>query len=441
MKTRRHIQAILVALLALAVLPAAASAAPKIDGEFSVPGLGANNKIVEGPDGNMWATVSNEAKDVARITPAGEVKEFELKEGLKEVTSASGIAVDAEGHLWITGTTPGGEGLVARFTPAAVEAENLAEIHEVAQVKVPFAPIVLGSDGRMWVATENLVFAFPPKSANPEGDKQEFVVGGLAPRDIDAAGQLLAVSDSERIVTLTTAGVEKDYALKGTSQGLAGNKAGLIAYSEPGATPQAVGFISPPNLLPEIETPKPGGDPFGVTVGSDGAFWFVMGAFGQVARLAPNATQLTFLEGMPKDGLERQIASGPKNTLWVTVTKAEHEAVARVTGLESGGKTGGDPDTRIDKRPKATVRTKAKRAVVKLSFSSPDAGASFACRLVRIAKGAKTPAFAACKSPKTYRLAAGRYRFEVRAALGGAVDKSPATAAFRVVHVARHRHH
>lgn len=48
----------LLALLALAVAAPPALAAPTIDGEFPVTGLDANNKIVQGPDGNIWVTVS-----------------------------------------------------------------------------------------------------------------------------------------------------------------------------------------------------------------------------------------------------------------------------------------------------------------------------------------------------------------------------------------------
>jgi hypothetical protein len=50
------------------------------------------------------------------------------------------------------------------------------------------------------------------------------------------------------------------------------------------------------------------------------------------------------------------------------------------------------------------------------------------------------PGFAACKSPKAYRLKPGKYRFEVRAVLKGVADSSPASRSFKVVHVPRHRH-
>ena len=67
-----------------------AAAAPAVNGTFLVPGVETNNKIVAGPDGNMWVTVATGERTTSRASRrAGEVKEFELK-GSK---SASGIAV------------------------------------------------------------------------------------------------------------------------------------------------------------------------------------------------------------------------------------------------------------------------------------------------------------------------------------------------------------
>src|SRR5262245_58773643 len=138
MTSGRGLIASCLAVLALAALPAAAAAAPKFDAEFPVPGLETNNKIVAGPDGNMWATVRDlNGKDLARITPTGAVTEFTLGEGLKELVNASGIATDAQGQLWLTGQTQGGEGLLARIRlGTGPEAGAIAtKLTDVAQIK------------------------------------------------------------------------------------------------------------------------------------------------------------------------------------------------------------------------------------------------------------------------------------------------------------------
>ena len=76
-------------------------------------------------------------------------------------------------------------------------------------------------------------------------------------------------------MTLTTAGVvQPDFVIGhegvGASQGVAGAPTGQIAFSDPGASPESIGLITPPNPAQEFERD---GDPFGVAYGSDGAFW------------------------------------------------------------------------------------------------------------------------------------------------------------------------
>jgi hypothetical protein len=294
----------------------------------------------------------------------------------------------------------------------------------------------------MWVATMNLVLRFSP--TKPETQTPFAGVGELAPNDIDVAGSLIVVADGgqerARIVTLTTAGSEKDFSTDGGAQGVAGGPGGQIAYSQQvpkSGKPEQVGLISPPNPAQAFEQL---GDPFGVALGADKAFWVVRFMDGELTRMTTNGER-TSLGGLPKESA-RQIAPGPGNTLWVTLTKSEHEAVARVSGLEPPVEKGASvPQTRITKRPKHTVRTAGKRATVKFRFASTVQGSSFECALTKLRKGKKPPkpVFKSCKSPQSYSLKPGRYRFKVRAVASGKVDPSPAFGTFVVVHVAKHK--
>jgi streptogramin lyase len=443
MLSRRIVTALLAAFAALVASASPASAAPAIDGQFPlVSQVDTNSKIAAGPDGNVWLAVHGVANDVARVTPAGEVTEFEL-EGIEQL---SGIAAGPEGKVWVTATNK-----VASFSPSDPKASSKAfTINDVTSN----APIVAGPDGQMWVAASNNVVHFSP--ADPEGSHGSFPVGGLQPRDIDVAGSLLAIADAgeARIVTMTTAGVEKDFSIGhekegkfvGASQGVAGSPSGQIAFSDPGATPESIGLITPPNPAQEFERD---GDPFGAAYGSDGAFWFPL--FGGaspagVERLTSAGTH-TSLGGLKPGFGARQITAGPNNTMWMTAERngEEHESeVVRISGLEppvavpiSGPAKPKAPETKISKGPKKTVKTKGKKAKVSFKFSSSAAGASFECALVKMKKGKKQPKpkFKGCKSPKTYKLKPGKYRFSVRAVLSGVADPSPATKTFKVVHV------
>jgi fibronectin-binding autotransporter adhesin len=116
------------------------------------------------------------------------------------------------------------------------------------------------------------------------------------------------------------------------------------------------------------------------------------------------------------------------------------EAVVSSSGSDcgSGGGGGGTsttppttqhpvPETKLDGKPKATVKTKKGKVSVSFKFSSPNvAGATFQCKLD------KGP-FAACASPKTYKLKPGKHRFQVRAVGPGGIDAAPASFSFKVV--------
>ncbi len=430
-------RSLVLSALATALLVTPALAAPAIDGEFDVPGIGTNNKIVQGPDGNMWVTLSEAAgKEVAKVTPEGAVTSYDLK-----IVTPSGIAVGPEGRIWVTSN-----GAVTSFNPA--DPEGTKKTTAVAEIGTSHS-IVKGPDGNMWVATEGKVLRI---QASDPTKVEPFAVAGLSPKDIDVAGSLLAVADSggePRIVTLTTGGEVATYPIPGGSQGVAGTPGGLIAFSQQGNAPEQVGLISPPTAQPLIETPGGIGDPFGVALGSDEAFWFAMSGNDGVARLTPGGS-LTLLNGFEKGSFPRQVAAGPGNTIWVTLDMVDK--VGRISGLEPPVVApppppppplpGARPRTILKSGPKGRLKTHARRRRVRFAFRSPDAGATFECRLVKVTKkkkkraqASKAARFRSCRSPKSYRLRPARYRFEVRAVLGDAVDATPARRSFRIVRV------
>ncbi|HET8814049.1 MAG TPA: glycine-rich protein [Solirubrobacterales bacterium] len=86
----------------------------------------------------------------------------------------------------------------------------------------------------------------------------------------------------------------------------------------------------------------------------------------------------------------------------------------------------GPPNTTIASHPRKVIKTAAKRVKVKFTFHSPTAGASFECKLDK-------RAYAACTSPKRYKVKVGKHKFSVRAVKGGVADPTPASFKFKVV--------
>lgn len=428
---RRHATKLVAVLGMLAVFllsATAASAAPFVNGIFPLGSeVGTNNKIVTGPDGNVWLTVSDAAKDVARVTPAGQVTEYELD----GIAATQGIAAGPDGNLWVPTINK-----VTKFSP--LDPEGTDETFTINTINND-GQIVAGPDGFMWVASNESVVRFNP--ANPEADNQNFAVAGLAAKDIDVAGSLIAIADAggaPRIITFTTAGTQVDYPLAAKAQGVAGSPTGLIAFSQPDTT--EVGLLAPPGP-PQLFTQ--GQDPFGVTLGADGAFWIVRAVGGGLTRLTADG-QRTPLGGLPTELFARQLTTGPGGTLWVSLEKGgELGAVARVSGVDPTVITDPppppppSPQTKIDKGPKKVIKTRKKRAKVKFRFSSPTPGVTFECWLMRVSKKAQLAIlkYKTCESPKIYRLRPGKYKFRVRAVNGGAPDLTPAVRNFRIVRI------
>jgi hypothetical protein len=445
MAMRKTVATIALGLALPAIASSSAVAAPVVDGHFPLEAeTDTNSKIVEGPDGNIWLPAHNGVTetDVARVTPDGKVTDYKL-EG---IAFASGIAVGPEKKLWITATNK-----VASFSPS--NPEGTVQVFNDAFIGSN-DPIVAGPDGQMWVAaTENVVHFSP---TDPEAAKS-ISVNEMSPRDIDVSGGQLVIADAglPRIVTMTTSGVEHDIPighevagkLEGASQGVAGTPGGLTGFSQPGVAPEQIGFTS---LTGPAQAFDRDADPFGAAYGSDHAFWFALSGAGVgsppgVQRLTASG-ESTFLGGFPEGFTARQIASGPGNTIWVTVEKpAVAWEVVRISGLEPPSapseekKKAAAPETMIGKGTKGKVKTRRKRAKVRFAFSSTAAGAAFECALVKLPKGKRKkppkPSFKACRSPKKLSLKPGRYRFSVRAVSGGVVDPTPATRAFRIVHI------
>lgn len=413
--------AVLVAML----LTPSATAAPTVDGEFDVPGLGSNNKLVEGPDGNMWLTLDGVGRDVAKITPSGEVTEYDL-----EAVTPSGIAVGPEGRIWTTRN-----GAVISFDPAdPVGSKDLTPIASIGTQH----SIVRGPDGNLWVATNERLVQVPPAAP---GTAKDFSVPGLAPKDIDVAGSLLVVADFERILAATTSGTTTEFKVSGQAQGVAGGPDGQYAFTQPVNTPKEIGLLSP--TAAPIVLSAEGTDPFGIALGADGAYWSAEFIFDGLTRLSADG-QLSGLTGFATGSGPRQIASGPDNTLWVALETTKK--VGRVSGVDPPPVLISSESvtllrTRITRGPRGRVVTRRGTRFVRFRFVSPNAGARFQCRLrsfprkkrAKVSRRRARARFGSCRAPKKYRLRRGRYRFEVRAVLNGAADRTPARRSFRIV--------
>jgi hypothetical protein len=106
------------------------------------------------------------------------------------------------------------------------------------------------------------------------------------------------------------------------------------------------------------------------------------------------------------------------------LTDGQLNVSAHVTGPSTGPPP--PPVSTIHAHPKAKVTTHNKKAKVRFSFSSNEAGSTFMCKLD---KGA----FRRCASPKTYQVNPGKHKFSVQATNASGRTGAPVSFRFKVV--------
>jgi streptogramin lyase len=307
---------LVVAICLVLLASGRASAAPVVDGEFNLSGDA--QRIAQGPDGNMWATLSGN-DEIARITPQGVVTPYDIP----LFVNPTGIGAGPDGKLWVTYSTK-----VGRFDPAdpvgTAEAFN-ADIAGGQQ-------IVTGPDGNLWTVAADKLLRITP-AAVPVVQTFPILTAGV---DIAASADALWIADSNggEVVSATTDGVPTRYAVGGTPRGIAVGPGGQIGYTNP-APPASAGRIIPGGT--PLPTPaRPGSDPYGMTAGADGAYWFAQPFGNNLGRLTTDGVYSELGDFGP-DSNPRYIAAGPGNTLWVALHElggVGGKKVVRVSGLE-----------------------------------------------------------------------------------------------------------
>lgn len=308
----RALAALCAAIALLAIAASSAAAAPKVTGKFAVSGVGTNNEITKGPDGNVWVTLDN-ANDVAQLTPKGKVKEFDAT----DIDNAVGIAPGPGGTLWVT--QPGG---VAVFDPADPDSATKYTINDITDPR----PIVRGPDGNMWTVSGQNVIRIPV--ADPtQADSFPVLDAG---RDIDRGkdGNLWVADFGGQVVKIDTDGNATAFDTGANSglQALAAGPRGEVGYADPTSNPQIVGRV----VGNKVKRTKSEGDPFGVAYAAH-TYWMPRFAANDLLTLDPKTGKARSAVKLGKNVGPRRIATGPGGTLWVTLDGADK--IARVSGV------------------------------------------------------------------------------------------------------------
>lgn len=381
----RHLLAGTVTLALAGIAPATlappAAAAPQVSPDVitltAEPG-----PITQGPDGNMWVSLSGSQDDLAMITPAGTVTYYDVPG-----VNGLGSLTPADGRLWATLSTGVLEIPVA--DPTTATAHAIGGFTDARGID-------LGPDGNLWAASGDKVFRIPLDAPTTADD---FTVPGMGAREVAASADRVWVVDNAgaRVLAFEVDGTYVEHAVGGSPQGIAAGPGGQVLYTNPenGAHHAArLALGGAPQ-----KTPLPDTDPsFSVAVGRDGSYWVGLFLTFEVARITPSG-QKDELGTFPAPYRPRYLAAGPGGTVWVSLQDPGNPgAIGRVTGLAK-------PDTT------ATVRLASKRVAVsggkaRVRLTWPKAEVNGPCRgrvTLRALSGGKKPL-----GTRTY--AAGRGR-------------------------------
>jgi streptogramin lyase len=312
----RRLLPLLLPLSLLALVPASANAAPHFAGTSELTGTPGH--ITQGPDGNIWVTISNSSENntLARIKPSGAVKEYAPAALVNPVDITTG----PDNRLWLTRN--GGVVEVPTSNP------DNAQDHDIADINDPRG-ITGGPQGKLWTASGDKLISFEPD--NPAGASVD-TINGMAARDIVASGGKLWIADfgGQRIVRAKANGDTKNYNVGGGPQEACPGPDGSVAFGNPGTDPQTVGRIEKTG---GAKTTKAAGDPFGCDF-IGGKWYFAMFAKHQVGILSQNGGFKRFKD-LPNNSGPRYAAAGKNGTLWVSLegTAQDGTEVAKITGV------------------------------------------------------------------------------------------------------------
>jgi streptogramin lyase len=317
------------ALAVCGVLAASASATPTLGPSIDVSGT--PGRIAQGPDGNIWVLLGGGGtNEIAKITPAGVKTEYDLN----DLSGASGLTAGSDGNLWAT--TAGNVVKITPTDPPTTTATPIAGFNA--------QDIVSGPGGNLWAGSGTQLFKIPP--GNPAGATPVGTNPLTAARGIAAGGDgNLWVADfgAGAVVRVTPTGTPTSFPVGNGLQGIAAGPGTQVAATQPNAADTHLARISPGGSA--LLIPLGAVDPFGITFGSDSAYWVAQFAGQNLGRLTPTGqytTPITF----PANSGPRRITTGPNHTLWVSLEQSNK--VAEITGVDpvpSGGGGGTTKDT------------------------------------------------------------------------------------------------
>ncbi|MGC2632718.1 MAG: hypothetical protein WA215_00755 [Candidatus Cybelea sp.] len=237
---------------------------------FPLPPSGWNVslRIVNGPDGNLWATVDAYPGQggIARITPSGRITVYLLPTPGADLGY---ITVGSDGNLWFTEHTPNKFG---RITPSGTITEFPFE-----DIGAPNG-IINGPDGRLWICEQG---AFDQSNGHQTFGRIERV---------NTDGKIYATYD---IAPNSWQNVPEDITVG------AGRKLWFTQFNAISQTIYEISNVTLGGTITQYDTPNANAGPGSPILAGDGNVWFTEAYAGQLGRIKPSGRITEF--PLPQD--------------------------------------------------------------------------------------------------------------------------------------------
>lgn len=251
---------------------------------YSAPAASAEDHILRGSDGNIFFTQG--PNKISRITPSGRINGKRL--GTPEDVAINGIAIGANGDLWITDGIAASIGILKPYALAPRVKATLSE-HRLRGNRRP-QHIALGTDQNFWIAD----------------------------------------STRDRIMWVQDTYFE-EYRVPSMNAGIGGMAVapdGTLWFSERNVA--KIGRAIPGGIVTELSLPAVWSQPTAITVGPDGNVWYTDPGANVIGRIDIETLVVTeFPIPSAPGGMPNHITSGSDGNLWYTATRANK--VSRVT--------------------------------------------------------------------------------------------------------------
>ena len=308
------------------------TAAPTRFTEFSVPNAVELLDITAGPDGNLWFTGAGTGT-IGRMTPAGQATLFPLT--LPGFSIAPfGITAGPDGNLWFTACAfkvpanapPPCIARVGRMTPAG----EVTEFDLPVQENQPWG-ITAGPDGNLWFTAwndddQNQVSNAAIWRVTPLGVLTEFPLPApneysyFSPYEITDGPDGNLWFTGTGIGRITPAGQITLFPVDTGAVSITSGPDGNLWF-----TGNGIGRITPAGQVTEFPIPAStnecslgSNNPDGITAGPDGNLWFTEGGCSKIGRITPGGTITEF--ALPAtDNLSQNpwvIVTGQDGNLW-----------------------------------------------------------------------------------------------------------------------------